>query len=122
MIHFPFNGYAALLCLVAAIVCWGLLSPIHALPAWSRSHDKLLHGFAFAILAVLTHLWLPEAPVVALWTAIVLVGLAGEAAQHFTADRRFCWRDAVANAVGAAVGLGGVQWGLGHADWVAGSL
>jgi hypothetical protein len=107
----PVNGFAILLCLAAGVVCWGLLSPVHALPAWSRSHDKLLHGLAFAALAVLANLWLPDAPVAGLWVAMVLAGLAGEVAQHFTAERRFCWRDAVANAVGAAVGLGGVQWG-----------
>lgn len=117
MIHLPVNGFAILLCLVAAVVCWGLLSPVNALPAWSRTHDKLMHGCAFAILAALANLWLPQAHVVGLWGAIVLAGLAGEVAQHFTAERRFCWRDAVANAVGATAGLGGVQWGLAYAGW-----
>lgn len=120
MTSYPVNGYAVLLGLCAAVVCWGLLSPVHSLPAWSRTHDKLLHGFAFAVLAVLTYLWLPDAPVGGLWVAMVLAGLASEAAQNFTADRRFCWRDATANAVGAAVGLGGVHLGLVYSDRLAG--
>lgn len=117
MMDFPVNGFALLLGLGAVVLCWGLLSPIHALPAWSRTHDKLLHACAFAILAVLANLWLPRAHVSGLWFALVLVGLAGEVAQHFTAHRRFCWRDAVANALGAAVGLVCVQWILGQSDW-----
>lgn len=112
MINLPVNGFAIMLCLAAILVFWGLLSPVHSLPPWSRSHDKLLHGVAFAVLAMLANLWMPEAQVFGLWSFIVVVGLVGEIAQHFTADRRFCWRDAVANAVGAAIGLSGVQWGL----------
>lgn len=118
MSSLPVNVFAVLLGLSVCIICWGLLSPVHALPAWSRTHDKLLHGGAFAFLAVLANLWLPHAPVLGLWCGLVFIGLAGEVAQHFTVHRRFCWRDAVANALGAAVGLGGVQWVLTQTGWL----
>jgi hypothetical protein len=117
MSGYHINVFAVLLGLSACAICWGLLSPVHALPAWSRSHDKLLHVGAFAFLAVLANLWLPEAPVWGLWGMLVLAGLAGEVAQHFSVHRRFCWRDAVANAIGAAAGLGGVQWALTLPGW-----
>lgn len=112
----PVEFFGILLLLAAGVVLWGLLSPVDALPLWSRTHDKLLHAIAFAILAVLTNLWLREASVGALWGALVLGGLAGEVAQHFSVHRQFCWRDALANAFGATVGLCGVQIFLGLID------
>lgn len=96
----------ALLCLGAAVVLWGLLSPVGRLPAWSHRHDKVLHALAFAILAVLCYLSWPGVHLVALWVLLVLAGLASEGLQQLTPQRRFCWRDATANAIGAAVGLG----------------
>ena len=106
----PLELYAVLLVIFGAAVCWGLLSPVERLPLWSRTHDKLLHGVAFAILAILASLSLPDTRSGVLWISLVTAGLAGEIAQHMTPHRQFCWRDAVANAVGATVGLVGYQW------------
>ena len=102
--------YAVVLVICGGVVCWGLLSPVERLPLWSRTHDKLMHGVAFAILAILASLSLPDTRSGVLWISLVAVGLAGEIAQHMTPHRQFCWRDAVANAVGAAFGLAGYQW------------
>ena len=95
-----------LLCLGAMVVLWGLLSPVKRLPAWSHKHDKLLHAVAFAVLAALAYASWPGIHLVGLWLALSLAGLASEGLQQLTPERRFCWRDAAANAAGAAVGLG----------------
>lgn len=116
MTSLPVEIFGILLLFVALVVLWGLLSPVDVLPLWSRTHDKLLHGVAFAILAVLANLWQREAHVGVLWAALVVGGVAGEVAQHFSAYRQFCWRDAVANALGVTVGLSGVQCFLGFID------
>jgi VanZ family protein len=105
MIALPISIYAILLGISACVVCWGLMCPVQSLPAWFRHHDKLLHALAFAGMAVLTTLWLPTVPSLFIWAALVLAGLGGEVAQNFTEQRKFCWRDAIANSVGAAVGL-----------------
>lgn len=99
------NIFFLLLGFGAGLVGWGLLCPVQSLPECFRNHDKILHAVAFAGLAVLTSLWLPEANTFKVWAALTLVGFGGEIAQHFTEQRRFCWRDALANAAGAAVGL-----------------
>lgn len=96
---------------VVVAVLWGLLSPIRNLPAWSLRHDKLLHMAGFAVLGLLSCASWPSVDMLALWILLVLAGIASEGLQHFTADRRFCWRDAVANAAGAAVGIGLFGWG-----------
>jgi len=56
-------------------------------------------------MAMLTSLWLPQASFLFIWAVLVLAGLGGEVAQNYTEHRNFCWRDALANAVGAAAGL-----------------
>ena len=91
----------ALLGVGVVVVLWGLLSPVRSLPAWSHRHDKLLHALAFAVFAVLASLGWSEVSPWELWLALTLAGLASEGLQHLTPDRRFCWRDAVANAMGA---------------------
>ena len=101
----------ALLCLGALVVLWGLLSPVKRLPTWSHKHDKLLHAVAFAVLAALAYASWPGIHLVGLWLALSLAGLASEGLQQLTPERRFCWRDAAANAAGAAVGLGLAGWG-----------
>lgn len=106
-----------LLCFCALVVLWGLLSPVRRLPAWSHRYDKLLHAIAFAVLAVLAYASWPGAHLMVLWLILVLAGLASEGLQQLTPERRFCWRDAVANAAGAAIGLGlvsGGGWMLPH--------
>jgi len=102
---FSVNIFAVLLAISAGVVCWGLMCPLQSLPGWCRSHDKFFHALAFAGLAMLTSLWLPQAPSLFIWAVLALAGLGGEVAQDFTDQRRFCWRDAMANAGGAAAGL-----------------
>jgi VanZ family protein len=99
------NIFAVLLGISAGLIGWGLVCPVQSLPAWCRDHDKVFHAIAFAGLAVLTSLWLPEANTFSIWAVLTLTGLGGEVAQNFTEQRKFCWRDALANAVGAAAGL-----------------
>jgi VanZ family protein len=99
------NIFFVLLGFGVGLVGWGLLCPVQSLPECFRNHDKILHAVAFAGLAVLTSLWLPEANMFNIWVALTLAGLAGEVAQNFTGQRKFCWRDALANGVGAAAGL-----------------
>lgn len=99
------NIFAVLLGLSVGLIGWGLMCPVQSLPAWCRNHDKVFHAIAFAGLAVLTSLWLPEVNFFMIWAALTLTGLGGEFAQNFTEQRKFCWRDALANAVGAAAGL-----------------
>ncbi len=95
-----------LLVMGAAVVLWGLLSPVQRLPAWSHKHDKLLHALAFAAFAILASLSWPNFHHMGLWLLLVLIGLASEGLQQLTPERKFCWRDAIANAIGAALGLG----------------
>lgn len=106
MTHLVPTVALTLLALGVAVVLWGLLSPVHSLPAWSHQHDKLLHALAFAMFAALASLGWPGVAPWVLWLVLVLAGLASEGLQHLTPDRRFCWRDAIANAIGAALGLG----------------
>lgn len=96
---------AVLLSLATIGLFWGLLSPVHCLPLWAHRHDKLWHAVAFAILALLARGCWPGVAAWQLWMALSVVGLVGEGLQHFTVHRRFCWRDALFNALGAAVVL-----------------
>ena len=106
MTHFLPTLALVLLAVTAAVVLWGLLSPVQSLPVWSHKRDKLLHAIAFAVFAVLASLSWPGVHRIGLWLLLVLAGLVSEGLPHLTPDRRFCWRDATANAIGAALGLG----------------
>ena len=101
-----------LLAVCSGLVFLGLIFPIERLPRWSRTHDKLLHAAAFALLAVLASLSMPGTQAVVIWMVLAAAGLMGEVAQHLSPHRQYCWRDAVANALGAAAGLTGFQWWL----------
>ncbi len=101
-----------LLTMCSGLVFLGLVVPVERLPLWTRTHDKLLHAAAFALLAVLASLSLPDTRAMVLWVVLAAAGLMGEIAQHLSPHRQFCWRDALANALGAAAGLTGFQWWL----------
>mgnify|MGYP003382424914 CR=1 FL=1 len=116
MIQVPPEVFGILLLLCALLVLWGLLSPVDVLPNWIRAHDKWMHAVAFGGLAGLTNLWLQDANVGAIWLALVVAGLLGEVAQHFSVHRRFCWRDALANTLGVTAGLTIIQWLLSLSD------
>lgn len=98
----------------SVVILWGLLSPPENLPAWSRSHDKLLHALAFALLAVLASMSWPDIDHAKMWVWLVLVGLGSECLQQLSPHRKFCWRDTTANAIGAAMGLGLVSFANAH--------
>lgn len=94
--------FALLFTLAGAMVLWGMLTTHPLVPGWVSRHDKLMHYLAFAFLAALAYGALPGQPGWLLWGALTAMGLLAEGLQHLSASRRFCWRDALANALGAA--------------------
>lgn len=84
---------------------WGMLTRHPRVPQWVHRHDKAMHFGAFALLAALAQVTWPGATAYALWVSLSLVGLLTEGMQHMLTSRRFCWRDATANALGAAAAL-----------------
>ena len=102
--------FAALFALVAATVLWGMLTTSPLVPGWICRHDKLMHFLAFALLAALAHSAWPGLSGWLLWAVLSGLGLLAEGLQHLSASRRFCWRDATANALGAASMLVIVHW------------
>jgi uncharacterized membrane protein len=96
-------GFSLLFVLTTLGVLWGMLSNHRRIPAWVNRHDKLMHFAAFALLAALAQAAWPSLSWWWLWLSLTLMGLLGEGLQHcLAANRRFCWRDALANALGAA--------------------
>jgi hypothetical protein len=92
--------------IACGLVAAGCLVPNRWLPH-PLPNDKLLH---FGACAALSALALPladnGAEVAWLLAAILLGSVVVECLQHLLPDRRFCWRDLVANAGGiGAVGL-----------------
>lgn len=83
------------------LVLIGMLTAVDLIPSWVHRHDKIAHFVAFGVLAGMAHGAWPNIALSALWGIITLLGLLTEAAQHLTVNRRFCWRDALANALGA---------------------
>ena len=120
MIHVPSDVFGIILLFSSLLVLWGLLSPVEILPLWIRTHDKWMHVMAFGGLAVLTNLWLQDAHVGVIWLALVVAGLLGEVAQHFSVHRHFCWRDALANVLGVTAGLICIQglFALSDSTWL----
>lgn len=92
------------LCTLAAVLV-GMLTEAVVIPSWVHRHDKVAHFVAFGMLAGLAHGAWPGLNLWALWFTISTLGLLTEVAQHLTVKRRFCWRDALANALGAAAVL-----------------
>ncbi len=102
--------FALMFVLTGAIVLWGMLTNPVRLPGWIGRHDKLMHFLAFAWLAALAQAAWPGMSWLYLWVILSALGLLAEGLQHLTASRRFCWRDALANALGAASMLGALHW------------
>ena len=82
-------------------VLMGMLTNAVLIPAWCHRNDKLLHFVAFGALAAMAHGAWPDLDLWMLWGLITTWGVVTEAAQHLTVNRRFCWKDALANALGA---------------------
>jgi VanZ family protein len=88
-----------LLGMAATAVCAGCLVPNRWLPP--LPNDKFLHFASFAVLAVLA-LRVAQGPAEALaWLlGLLAAGWLIECLQSLVPDRRFCWRDILANAGG----------------------
>lgn len=97
--------FGLLFALTGSLALWGMLTRHHRVPEWVHRHDKAMHFLAFALLAALAQGAWPEATGLTLWVGLSLLGLLTEGLQHLLTSRRFCWRDATANAMGAATVL-----------------
>lgn len=97
--------FVVLFGLTGILALWGMLTRHPCIPQWVYRHDKAMHFVAFALLATLAQGAWPATAASALWVGLSLVGLITEAMQHLLTTRRFCWRDATANALGAAAAL-----------------
>jgi len=89
------------LCTLGAVLM-GMLTNAAFIPAWFHRNDKFMHFVAFGALAGMAHGAWPRLDLWVLWGLITTLGVLAEVAQHLTVNRRFCWRDALANALGAA--------------------
>jgi VanZ family protein len=86
---------------VALAVCAGCLVPNRWLPP--LPNDKFMHFASFALLAALALRLADGGAEAALWLLGLLVaGWLIECLQALVPDRRFCWRDLLANAAGIA--------------------
>ena len=85
----------------AAALCAGCLVPNRWLPP--LPNDKLLHFAGFALLTVLALRLSDGHTESLLWLlGLVVAGGGIECLQHLLPDRRFCWRDLLANVAGIA--------------------
>lgn len=104
------NLFIALWVAVLMLALWGMLTPSKRIPAWVHQNDKAMHFLVFGLLSGLAHGAWPSVPLFTLWAIHSALGVLGEVAQHHTANHRFCWQDALANAAGAGCVLGGLYW------------
>lgn len=102
--------YAWLFFITSALVIWGMLSSHRCIPTWVHRHDKAMHFVAFAWLAFLAQGAWPHIGLVSIWYVLTLGGLMGEGLQGLVSQRKFCIKDATANALGAATSLGAIGW------------
>ena len=96
--------------ITGSLALWGMLSQHPRIPSWVHRHDKVMHFVAFAILAGLAQGAWPNIAPLQLWTALAVFGLVAEGLQPLLSSRQFCWKDAIANAIGAATVLGLLHW------------
>lgn len=99
------HWFVLLFGLTGMVALWGMLSSHPGIPQWVHRYDKAMHFVAFAMLAALAQRAWPTIAASALWVGLSLLGLLTEGMQHLLTSRRFCWRDATANALGAATAL-----------------
>ncbi len=98
--------FAFLFVLTGSLAHWGMLCQHPLIPQWVHRHDKAMHFAAFAALAAFALGAWPATPLLHLWAALTLLGLLMETLQHLLTRRCFCWKDALANSLGAAFMLG----------------
>ncbi len=102
--------FGLLFVITGSLALWGMVSHHPRIPAWVHRHDKIMHFVAFAMLAGLAQGALPRTAPLQLWAALAVLGLVAEGLQPVLSSRQFCWKDAIANAVGAATVLGWLHW------------
>lgn len=102
--------FGLLLAITGSLALWGMLTRHPRIPQWVHRHDKAMHFASFALLAALAQGTWPTATAWALWVCLSALGVVTEGLQHLLTHRHFCWRDAMANAMGAATVLGAVHW------------
>ena len=102
--------FAWLFVITCALVIWGMLSSHPYIPTWVHRHDKAMHFIAFAWMAYLAQGAWPHMGLLNTWTVLTVGGLMGEALQGLLSRRKFCVKDALANALGAATSLGAMSW------------
>ena len=97
------------------------VSAMSAPPAPAGVSDKSLHAVTYAVLAMLTlralagGTWrgVRVGTVLLAWMVASAYGASDEFHQRFTPGRHADWQDVVADAVGAAAGVGAVwAWGI----------
>ena len=86
-------------------ITWQSLVPADQIVA-STANDKVNHLVAYGALGVLAALSVPRDRWWAAWIRVSALGLMIEAAQSLTPYRAFEWMDFVADAAGAAIGVG----------------
>ena len=98
----PLVSRALLAVAVVSIAILSLLPP-DRLPGEVAVSDKLLHALAYGVLAVLA-VSSGLGPAAA-FIAVVIFGLLLEVAQLLSGYRAFEWRDLLADALGATLGI-----------------
>jgi VanZ family protein len=94
-------GDMVLLGMAASAVCVGCLVPNRWLPP--LPNDKFLHFASFAVLAMLALRVAQGRSEALFWLlGLLIAGWLIECMQALVPDRRFCWRDILANAAGIA--------------------
>lgn len=76
-------------------------------------HDKLEHGFAYALLMVWFAGFCRRGLYAPIGGVLIALGLVLEVAQGFTRTRAFDWNDLLADSVGVLVGAALALWFLG---------
>lgn len=98
-------GFQGAFWLPLGVCSWLALTPLPPAPVFEFS-DVLLHGAAFAYLALAARFAFPRAPAwsIALW--MIGYGALIEVAQGIGGARLAEWRDLAMDATGIALGLG----------------
>jgi len=94
-----------LLAVALVWITWQSLVPADQIVA-STANDKVNHLVAYGALGLLAALSVPRDQWWAALIGVSALGLMIEAAQSFTPYRAFEWMDFVADAAGAAIGVG----------------
>lgn len=103
---------AARVALLASMtfVVWSSLAPVEDVPLATDVSDKVLHAVGYAVLGALAFLSLRSPRPLHALLAVTGFGLVMELLQRQTGYRSFEWTDLLADAIGAALGIGAVMF------------